>query len=127
MSSRQSSLCLLSSRQNRLTPLDSSALVFGLFHLRSLPSDLSGFIVPPIPLATRYLVSYSEHATLFPPFQIGRVLISGWNWIGLSCLPKAFIYIWPPTLPMVYPHSLEYSYIFKSFFIIPLSTICTKF
>jgi hypothetical protein len=24
---------------------------------------------------------------------VGRVLISGWNWIGLSCLPKAFIYL----------------------------------
>jgi hypothetical protein len=61
------------------------------FPSQLLPSDLSGFIV--LPNTTRYFVPYSEHTTLFPPFQIGRVLISGWNLIGLSCLPKAFIYL----------------------------------
>jgi hypothetical protein len=61
------------------------------FPSQMLPSDLSGLIV--LPNTTRYFVPYSEHTTLFPPFQIGRVLISGWNWIGLSCLPKAFIYL----------------------------------
>ena len=92
LSSLQSSLCFFSSRSN---PLTSRFIRLGLWPFPSqiLPSDLSGFIVPPIPLAPRYLVPYSEHTTLFPSFQIGRVLISGWNCIGLSCLPKAFIYL----------------------------------
>ena len=35
-----------------------------LRHFRSLSSDLSGFIAPPIPLASPYLVPYSEHTTV---------------------------------------------------------------
>ena len=90
LSSRLSSLCFLSSRWNLLT---SRFIRLGLWPFPSqiLPSDLSGLIV--LPNTTRYFVLYSEHTTLFPPFQIGRVLISGWNCIGLSCLPKAFIYL----------------------------------
>ena len=73
MSSRRSSLLLVfHPAKNRLTPADSYAFVSGLFHLRSLPSDLSGFIVPPIPLATRYLVPYSEHTT-----RIRRKMVAG--------------------------------------------------
>ena len=35
-----------------------------LRHFRSLSSDLSGFIAPPIPLASPYLDPYSEHTTV---------------------------------------------------------------